>query len=76
MRKKIAAGKFKTECLHLMEEIRRTGQHIIVTKRDVPMVEIVPIEEKKYTLAEWLEGTVHIKGDILSPIDEVWDACS
>lgn len=76
MRKKIAVGRFKAECLRLMEEVRRTRRHLIVTKHDVPMVEIVPVEQKKQTLAEWLKGTVHIKGDIMSPIDEVWNACS
>ena len=34
---------------------------------------VVPIEEEKEGLFGKMKGTVHILGDIIAPIDEVWD---
>jgi hypothetical protein len=34
----------------------------------------MPIEEEKETLFGKMKGVVSILGDILEPIDEVWDA--
>ncbi len=69
------AGKFKAECLKIMDEIQRTHTSLIITKRNVPIVEIRPIEEKKTPLFGRLKGTVCIHGDIIEPIGEEWDAC-
>jgi len=71
------AGKFKAECLKVMEKVKKTRRKIIITKRNVPIVKVVPIEEKTVgTAFGKLKGTVKFKGNIIEPIDEVWDACS
>jgi prevent-host-death family protein len=76
MDEKIQAGKFKAECLKLMEKVRKTRRKIIITKRGVPIAKLVPIEEKEEKVFGRLKGTIHFKGDIIGPIEEVWNADS
>ena len=74
MAEKIQAGKFKARCLKLMDKVHRTKKRIIITKRNKPIAQLVPIEEETTSLFGKMKGTIHILGDIISPIDEVWDA--
>lgn len=57
------AGEFKAKCLALLDEVARTGRHLVVTKRGRPVAKIVPIEEPAS-----LEGSVVYCGDIISPV--------
>lgn len=73
----IPAGEFKSKCLGLIEEVHETGQPVIVTKRGVPVVMIIPyepVEVPKAKLFGILKDSITINGDIISPIDEKWDA--
>ncbi len=77
MKKKIiAAGKFKEQCLRLMDEVARTGQSIIVTKQRKPVAQLMPLEKISTPLFGKFKGSLQINGDIIAPIDENWDACS
>lgn len=75
MKEKIKAGKFKAECLQVMERVRRTRRKIIITKRDVPVAELVPIEDDRQVFGI-MKGSISFKGDIIAPINEVWNAAS
>lgn len=72
----IPAGQFKTHCLQIMENVRKTGKKIIITKRNVPVAQIVPIDKKKEKGFGKLKGTLHTEGNIINPIDETWNADS
>ena len=74
MTERIQAGKFKARCLKLMDKVQRTKKRIIITKRNKPIAQLVPVEEETGSLFGKMKGTVHILGDIVAPIDEVWDA--
>ena len=74
MTEHIQAGKFKARCLKLMDKVRRTKKRIIITKRNKPVAQLLPIEEKAVAAYGCMKGTIEILGDIISPIDEVWDA--
>ncbi len=74
LRKQIPAGKFKAECLKIMDDVQQKKIHIIITKRNVPVAEMIPIEEKPRNSFGWMEGTGHVIGDIIEPIDEAWNA--
>ncbi len=76
MDEKMKAGKFKAECLKVMEKVRKTRRNVIITKRNVPIAKLVPIDEKPQEAIGYLKGTVHFKADIIKPIDEAWDANS
>ncbi len=70
----IQAGKFKAKCLKLMDKVHRTKRKIIITKRNKPIAQLMPIEEESTKLFGKMKGTIRIVGDIIEPIDEVWDA--
>jgi prevent-host-death family protein len=66
----IAAGRFKAECLALLDDVARTGEEIVVTKRGRPIARVVPIEAPSQ-----LEGSVtfHVSDEELAgPIDADW----
>jgi prevent-host-death family protein len=70
----ITAAEFKAKCLKLMDEIARTREPIVITKRGKPIARLMPIEEPPQSQFGYMKGTVTILGDIVSPIDEEWSA--
>ena len=72
--RQIAAGEFKAKCLRIMDEINETGKPLVVTKRGVPMVRLVPITKsgmKPKSIIGRLEGIMQIVGDpddLIKPI--------
>ena len=74
MTKSIKASEFKAKCLSLIDEVSRTGQSVVVTKRGEPLVEVIPHRPKaKNAFGIW-KDSVKITGDIISPIDVEWEA--
>jgi antitoxin (DNA-binding transcriptional repressor) of toxin-antitoxin stability system len=74
MKRYIAAGKFKTECLKMMDEVKASGQEIVITKHRIPIVKLCPIANKENKLFGALKDSVHVKGDLLKPLNEEWNA--
>ena len=74
--KKMPAGEFKAQCLQVMEKVRKTRRTITITKRNIPIAQLGPIDGEEVAIFGRLKGTVHIIEDIIKPIDEVWDADS
>ena len=72
--KTIAAGKFKAQCLQLLDEVAATREPLIITKFGKPVAQVVPLVEKRIPLRGALKGSVLWEGDILSPIDVEWEA--
>lgn len=65
----IPAGRFKAECLALLDDVATTGRSIVVTKRGRPVAEVVPVSAPKS-----LAGSVRRQRDLVSPIGEAWEA--
>lgn len=62
----MAAGEFKAKCLKIMDEINKTGKSMIVTKRGVPVMKVVPIRNAKRKKDDFfgrLKGIIEIVGD-------------
>jgi len=75
MSKIIKASEFKAKCLALMDEVARTGESVIVTKKGEPLVELVPHKSKpKKDAFGILKDELTITGDIMAPIDVEWNA--
>ena len=71
----IPAGQFKARCLSLIDQVSRTHQVIIITKRGKPVARLVPLEEQKpRSLYGFFAGHVVEEGDIVSPTGEAWTA--
>ena len=74
--RQIPAGRFKAQCLQLMDEVQATREPIVVTKRGKPVAKVVPAEpEKKDDLLGSWAGKIKITGDIVSPVfdEDEWD---
>lgn len=70
MAKEIAAGKFKAECLALLDQVAATGEELVVTKRGKPVARVVPVEEPPS-----LRGSIRIlvsEEELLEPLDD-WE---
>lgn len=72
--REIPAGDFKARCLALMEEVRDRGGEYIITKRGEPVARLVPVRRERRPLLGSMKGTVTVLGDVVSPLDEPWDA--
>ena len=71
----IKASEFKAKCLAVLDEVERTRQPVVITKRGKPVAELVPHKPAKKQSA-WgvLKDELFIEGDIISPIDVEWEA--
>ena len=71
----IAAGEFKARCLKLMDEVQESRQEIVITKFGKPVAKLVAADEQPVKgLFGFLAGSVVVKGDIVAPIGEKWNA--
>ena len=65
----IAISKFKATCLAVLEDVRRTGAPVRVTRFGRPVAEVVPARPE--TVSSWLgcaRDSVEISGDISEPV--------
>ncbi|MFZ4587800.1 MAG: type II toxin-antitoxin system Phd/YefM family antitoxin [Terrimicrobiaceae bacterium] len=62
----ITATEFKAKCLHLLDEVQRSGQELIVSKHGRPVARVVPEAPPKPWLA--LRGKGSFKGDPFGPV--------
>lgn len=65
----VAAGRFKAECLALLDRVEQTGEALVVTKRGRPVAEVIPVRARRRSL----KGSVTVRGDIVGPILDAWD---
>ena len=70
----VKASEFKAKCLKMMDEVAATGEPVVITKHGVPVAQLVPAVQKPKTLFGALKGSILYMGDIISPIDEEWNA--
>jgi prevent-host-death family protein len=76
----IAISEFKAKCLSVLERVRKTRQSVLITRRGVPIAEVIPpcpVHER----SEWIgsmKDSIKIIGDIISPANEEseWEALS
>jgi prevent-host-death family protein len=69
--KKVAAAKFKEQCLSILDHLDRDG--IVITKHGKPVARLLPIERASTDLIGILRGRIQVKGDIMST-GVTWEA--
>ena len=67
----VAATAFKARCLALLDRVAETGEPLVVTKRGKPVARVVPARRAEPVT---LRGSVTVRGDIVAPILDAWEA--
>ena len=72
----IQASEFKAKCLALMDQVARTGETIVVTKKGRPVAELRPHRPPRIKSPFGLhKGQSEILGDIIAPLSTgLWKA--
>lgn len=74
--KEVAISEFKAKCLAILDEVQKTKQPILVTRRGSPVAEVGPPAPNNNR--DWIgsmKGKSKILGDIISPASDEsdWD---
>ncbi len=71
----ITATEFKAKCLKLIDDLARTHEPLVITKRGKPVARLMPIEDQTGDRGfGYMQGTVKLQGDILAPQPAAWSA--
>ena len=70
----MSAAHFKARCLELMDAVERTGRSVVVTKRGRPVAMLSPMRIAHRSGFGFMTGRIEVLGDIVEPIDAVWNA--
>ncbi|MEI8038481.1 MAG: type II toxin-antitoxin system Phd/YefM family antitoxin [Verrucomicrobiota bacterium] len=62
----ISATEFKAKCLHLLDEVQRTGQELVISKHGKPVARVVAERPAQPWLA--LRGSGRFKGEPFEPV--------
>ncbi len=66
--KTMPAGKFKAQCLSVMDEVNATREPVVITKKGRPVAILVPAESEPKDVFGCLRGVMEIVGDVESPV--------
>jgi prevent-host-death family protein len=74
--KKMSVGEFRSRCLAVIDDINKTRESVLITRRGKPLAKLVPVDRVEINLIGRLEGIVKITGDIESPMEflETWES--
>lgn len=72
----IAAGEFKAKCLKLLDEVQRTGEELVVTKRGRPVARVVPTErpQSDEEILAYVRSLVGSVEDVDWELEDEWEA--
>lgn len=62
----ISATEFKAKCLHLLDEVQRTGEDLVISKRGKPVARVVAEQAAQPWLV--LRGSGSFSGDPFEPV--------
>lgn len=72
--KTIAAAEFKARCLILMEDVRKTREPVVITKRGKPVAKLVPVEKPKDDFIGRLKGVFDVVGELDTDPGDAWES--
>ena len=73
--KEMPAGEFKARCLAVMDQVQKTREPVLITKRGKPVAQLVPAPGQPDDIFGYMRGKVKIIGDIVGPItpEDDWE---
>jgi len=72
--KTIAAAEFKARCLTLMEDVQKTRQPVVITKRGKPIAKLAPLDDTKDDFFDRLKGVFEVADDLDRDPPEPWNS--
>jgi prevent-host-death family protein len=69
----IGAGQFKAICLRILDEVEQTRETVVITKHGKPVAQLTPMPAKQ-PLFGAMKDSVLWEGDIVSPLEDEWEA--
>ena len=75
--KVMAISEFKANALRVIDEVAKTQETVVITKRGEPLAEIMPYRRSgEKPIPGLLAETLVFEKDIVSPLGEDdWEAC-
>jgi|WetSurMetagenome_2_1015567.scaffolds.fasta_scaffold05871_5 prevent-host-death family protein len=75
--KTMAISTFKANALRLIDEVSKTHEGIVITKRHRALAELLPYRsQKKRPIPGRLSSALLHEGDIVSPLGgSLWESC-
>jgi len=73
----IPAAEFKTNCLKIMDEVEKSHDTVVITKRGRPVARLVPVEPagtKRKPLFGYMAGEATLLGDVVNMPKAIWEA--
>lgn len=70
----IPISRFKATCLGVLEKVRSTRQPILVTRRGVPVAQVIPPPDAPTQRSGFGSMPFTELGDIVEAIDVEWEA--
>jgi antitoxin (DNA-binding transcriptional repressor) of toxin-antitoxin stability system len=69
--KEVELAEASTNLPSLVTELKHSGRAFVLTESGKPVAKVVPIDSEEPVS---LKGSILYMGDVISPIDEKWDA--
>ncbi len=75
--KTMGISKFKSHALQILDQVAKTQEIIVITKRGKPLAQITPYRSPDLNSAPGrLADSLVFEKDIISPLgDEMWEVC-
>lgn len=72
----VPAALFKAKCLRLMDQVEKTREPVIITKRGRPVAQLAPVPSESASLFGYMKNTVKIVDSVMLPASSEWSALS
>ena len=71
----ISTSELKARCANVINTVARKRVAVVITRHGRPVAKLVPFEEAEpASLFGFARGGIIINGDIVEPLDVVWEA--
>ena len=70
----VKASEFKAKCLQIMDEVAETQEPVVITKRGVPVSQLVSVKRVRRTLYGAMKGGITMRDDLVAPVGVEWEA--
>jgi antitoxin (DNA-binding transcriptional repressor) of toxin-antitoxin stability system len=70
----VSQGRLKTRMQEYFQKVEKTGEELVVTKKNIPILRIIPIKKKRHVKDVFsdIRGAIKYADDILKPETEEW----